>query len=84
MYKNHKTNPEKWKLTVVLDYYEAMETCSRIGLLRSYGNLQSYFRAALTILSDLATEAAKPDCSFKMSKLKPTVLDILKNNEAWG
>jgi hypothetical protein len=31
------------KLTVVLDYYEAMETYSRIGLLRSYGNLQSYW-----------------------------------------
>jgi hypothetical protein len=26
-----------------LDYYEAMETYSRIGLLRSYGNLQSYW-----------------------------------------
>jgi hypothetical protein len=31
------------KLTVVLYYYEAMETYSRIGLLRSYGNLQSYW-----------------------------------------
>ncbi len=31
------------KLTVVLDYYEAMETYSRIGLLLSYGNLQSYW-----------------------------------------
>jgi hypothetical protein len=31
------------ELTVVLDYYEAMETYSRIGLLRSYGNLQSYW-----------------------------------------
>ncbi len=30
------------KLTVVLDYYEAMETYNRIGLLRSYGNSQSY------------------------------------------
>jgi hypothetical protein len=30
------------KLTVVLDYYKAKETYSRIGLLRSYGNLQSY------------------------------------------
>ncbi len=25
-----------WEHTVVLDYYEAMETYSRIGLLRSY------------------------------------------------
>jgi hypothetical protein len=25
-----------------LDYYEAMETYGRIGLVRSYGNLQSY------------------------------------------
>ncbi len=32
---------ETWKLTVVLDYYGAMETYSRIGLLRSHGNLQS-------------------------------------------
>ena len=32
-----------WKLTVVLDLYEDMETYSRIGLLRSYGNLQSYW-----------------------------------------
>ncbi len=30
------------ELEVVLDHYEAMETYSRIGLLRSYGNLQSY------------------------------------------
>ncbi len=33
------------KVTVVLDYYEAMGTYSRIGLLRSYGNLQSYWTA---------------------------------------
>jgi hypothetical protein len=32
-----------WKLTVVLDYYEAIETYSRIGLLRSYVNIQSYW-----------------------------------------
>jgi hypothetical protein len=31
------------KLTVVLDYYEAIETYSRIGIRRSYGNLQSYW-----------------------------------------
>ncbi len=30
------------KLTVVLNYYKAMETYSRIELLQSYGNLQSY------------------------------------------
>jgi threonyl-tRNA synthetase len=43
---------ERLKLTVVLDYYEALETYSRIGLLRSYSrigllrsyeNLQSYW-----------------------------------------
>ncbi len=34
---------EAMKLTVVLDYYEAMETYSRIGLVRSQGNLQSYW-----------------------------------------
>ncbi len=39
---------ERWKLTVVLDYCEATETYSRIGLLRSYetyrriGLLRSY------------------------------------------
>ena len=27
-----------WKLTVVLDQYEAMESYSRIGLVQSYGN----------------------------------------------
>ncbi len=31
------------KLTVVLDYCEELETYSRIELLRSYGNLQSYW-----------------------------------------
>ena len=34
------------ELTVVLDYYEAKETYSRIGLQRSYGNLQSYWTTA--------------------------------------
>ena len=33
----------KWKLRVVLDYYEDMETYSRIWLLLRYGNLQSYW-----------------------------------------
>ena len=44
------------KLTVVLDYYEAMETYSRIGLLRSYGILQSYWTTTklwnLTVVLD--------------------------------
>ena len=31
------------KLTVVLGYYEAKESYSRIGLLQSYRNLQSYW-----------------------------------------
>ena len=39
--QSYWTTTKLWKLTVVLDYYEAKETCSRIGLLRSYGNLQS-------------------------------------------
>jgi hypothetical protein len=30
------------KLTVVFDYYEAMKTYSRIGLLRSRESIQSY------------------------------------------
>jgi hypothetical protein len=37
------THLSRLKLTVVLGYYEAMETYSRIGLLRSYRNLQSYW-----------------------------------------
>ena len=57
-----------WKLTVVFDSYEAIETYSRIGLLRSYGtysrigllrsygNLQSYWTTAklckLTVVLD--------------------------------
>ena len=44
------------KLTVVLDYCEAMETYSRIGLLQSYGNLQSYWTTTklwkLTVVLD--------------------------------
>ena len=44
------------KLTVVLDYYEAMEAYSRIGLLRSYGNLHSYWTTTkllkLTVVLD--------------------------------
>jgi hypothetical protein len=30
------------KITVVFEYCEAIETCSRIWVLRGYGNLQSY------------------------------------------
>ncbi len=45
-----------WKLTVVLDYYEAMETYSRIGLLRSQGNLKLYWTTTkprkLTVVLD--------------------------------
>ncbi len=33
-----------WNLTVVLEYYEAMEPYSRIGILRGYVNLQSYWK----------------------------------------
>ncbi len=33
--QSYWTTTELWKLTVVLDYYEAMETYSRIGLLRA-------------------------------------------------
>jgi hypothetical protein len=44
------------KLTVVLDYHEAIETYSRIGLLRTYGNLQSYWTTTklwkLTVVLD--------------------------------
>jgi hypothetical protein len=43
--QSYWTTTKLWKLTVVLDYYEAMETYSRIGLLRIYGNLQSYLTA---------------------------------------
>ncbi len=44
------------KLTVVLDYHAAMATYSRIGLLWSYGNLQSYWTSMelwkLTVVLD--------------------------------
>jgi hypothetical protein len=40
--QSYWTTTKLWKLTVVLDHYEAKETYSRIGPLRSYGNLQSY------------------------------------------
>ncbi len=44
------------KLKVVLHYYEPMKTYSRIGLLRSCGNLQSYWTATkllkLTVVLD--------------------------------
>ncbi len=53
---------EAKELTVVLhyyarlDYYEAKVTCSRIGLLRRYGNLQSYWTTTqlrkLTVVLD--------------------------------
>ncbi len=60
-----------WKLTVVLDYYEAIETYSRIGLLRSYRNLQSYSSAEFntsamlgdTNLSKSFLETVKELCS---------------------
>ncbi len=45
-----------WKLTVVLDYYEAMETYSRIVLLRSYGNLQSYCDSRRSMTLKLSTK----------------------------
>ncbi len=38
--QSYWTTTKLWKLTVVLDYYEAMETYSRIGLLRSYESLK--------------------------------------------
>ncbi len=54
--QSHWTTTKLWKLTVVLDYYEAMETYSRIGLFRSYGNLQSYWTTTklwkLTVVLD--------------------------------
>ncbi len=40
--QSYWTTTKPWKLTVVLDYYAAMGTYSRIELLRSYGSLQSY------------------------------------------
>ncbi len=41
--QSYWTTTKLRKLTVVLNYYEAMQTYSRIGLLQSYGNLQSYW-----------------------------------------
>ncbi len=44
------------KLTVVLDHRDSMETYGRIGLLRIYGNLQSYWTTTklwkLTVVLD--------------------------------
>ncbi len=41
------------KLTVVLDYYEAMETYSSIRLVRSYEKLQSYVRSNASAYVDV-------------------------------
>ncbi len=45
-----------WNLTVVLDCYETVETYSSIGLLRTYGNLQTYWTTTklwkLTVVLD--------------------------------
>ncbi len=53
---NQKELLVRWELAVVLDYWEAMETYSRIGLLRSYGNLPSYWTTTklwkLTVVLD--------------------------------
>ena len=55
-FKKAPYNGSGRKLTVVLEYYEAMETYSRIGILRSYGNLQSYWTTTklwkLTVVLD--------------------------------
>ena len=41
--KDELDQKRRRNLTVVLDYYDAKEPYSRIGLLRSYGTLQSYW-----------------------------------------
>ncbi len=54
--QSYWTTAKLRKLTVVLDYYEAMETYSRIGLLRGHGNLRSYWTTTkllkLTVVLD--------------------------------
>ncbi len=45
--QSYWTTTKLWKLTVVLDYYEAMETYGRIGLL-----IQVYVRLVLRGLGD--------------------------------
>ncbi len=47
--QSYCTTTKLWKLKVVLDYYEAMETYSRIGLLGSYGKLRSYCSSSCSI-----------------------------------
>jgi hypothetical protein len=42
--QSYWTTTKLWKLTVVLDYYDAMETYSRIGLLRA---METYSRIGL-------------------------------------
>jgi hypothetical protein len=42
------TTETSLKLTVVLDYWNVMETYSRIGLLKCHGNLQSYWTTEMS------------------------------------
>ena len=57
-----------------------METYSRIGLLRSYGNLQSYWTTTtpwkLTVVLDYYFTSGWMICSLKVLKLK--TLKLLK------
>ncbi len=54
--KDELDQKRRRNLTVVLDYYDAKEPYSRIGLLRSYGTLQSYWTTTklskLTVVLD--------------------------------
>ncbi len=56
-------------LTVVLDYYDPMETYSRIELLRLYGNLQPYWTT--TTLWKLAVVLDYYDFMETDSRIEP-------------
>ncbi len=46
--QSYWTTAMSWKLTVVLDYCNVIETYSRIGLLQCHGNLQSYWTTEMS------------------------------------
>ncbi len=46
--QSYWTTEMSWKLTVALDYRNAIETYSRIGLLKRHENLQSYWTTEMS------------------------------------
>ncbi len=54
--QSYWTTEMSWKLTVVLDYWNSMETYSRIGLLKCHGNLKSYWTTEMPWKSKVVLE----------------------------